>query len=55
LQLSGAYDGESQAAARSGWPLVRLPLHHLAMLTDREAVAAALESLADRLSGPSHG
>jgi hypothetical protein len=55
LQLSGAYDDESQVAARSGWPLVRLPLHHLAMLTYPEAVATALESLAARLAEPAHG
>jgi len=55
LQLSGAYDNESQVAARSGWPLVRLPLHHLAMLTNPEPVAAALESLAQRLAEPAHG
>ena len=55
LQLSGAYDGESQVASRSGWPLVRLPLHHLAMLTDPAPVAAALASLAARLAEPAHG
>jgi pimeloyl-ACP methyl ester carboxylesterase len=55
LQLSGAYDDESQVAARSGWPLVRLPLHHLAMLTHPEAVATAVESLAERLAEPAHG
>lgn len=55
LQLSGAYDDESQAAARYGWPLVRLPLHHLAMLTHPQAVAAALTSLSARLAGPAHG
>jgi len=55
LQLSGAYDDESQVAARSGWPLVRLPLHHLAMLTNPEPVAAALESLAQRLAEPAYG
>jgi hypothetical protein len=55
LQLSSAYDDESQVAARSGWPLVRLPLHHLAMLTHPEAVATALESLAARLVEPAHG
>ena len=49
LQLSGAYDLESQVAARSGWPLVRLSLHHLAMLTDQEIVATALGSLSERL------
>ena len=55
LQLSGAYDDEGEAAGRQGWPLVRLPLHHLAMLTDAEAVASALESLAARLAEPAHG
>jgi hypothetical protein len=28
---------------------VRLPLHHLAMLTHAEAVASAIEGLAERL------
>lgn len=55
LQLSGAYDAESQVAARCGWPLVRLPLHHLAMLTHPEAVAGALESLATRLVDHANG
>jgi hypothetical protein len=55
LQLSGAYNDESVLAGRYGWPLVRLPLHHLAMLTDPEPVAAALESLAARLAEPAHG
>jgi hypothetical protein len=55
LQLSGAYDDQGVAAGRYGWPRVRLPLHHLAMLTDPEPVAAALESLAERLGEPAHG
>ncbi|MFI4964257.1 MAG: alpha/beta fold hydrolase [Caulobacterales bacterium] len=55
LQLSGAYDDEGVAAGRHGWPVVRLPLHHLAMLTHPEAVAAALDSLAARLTEPVHG
>lgn len=49
LQLSGAYIEESQICGRRGWPVVRLPLHHLAMLTHAEAVANAIEGLADRL------
>lgn len=49
LQLSGAYDDEARAATRRGWPVVRLPLHHLAMLTHPEAVVGALASLADQL------
>jgi len=55
LQLSGAYDDEGTVAGRYGWPLVRLPLHHLAMLTNPEPLAAALESLAARLAEPAHG
>jgi hypothetical protein len=55
LQLSGAYDDEGVVAGRYGWPLVRLPLHHLAMLTHPEAVAAALESLAAELARGGHG
>ena len=55
LQLSGAYADEAEAAMRNGWPLVRLPLHHLAMLTHPEAIAAALDSLAARLAEPTHG
>jgi pimeloyl-ACP methyl ester carboxylesterase len=55
LQLSGAYDDEGVAAGRYGWPRVRLPLHHLAMLTDPEPVASAIASLAERLLEPGHG
>ncbi|WP_394761039.1 hypothetical protein [Phenylobacterium sp.] len=55
LQLSGAYDDEGVAAGRYGWPRVRLPLHHLAMLTNPDPVAAALISLATRLAEPGHG
>ena len=55
LQLSGAYEAEGVAAGRYGWPLVHLPLHHLAMLTDPEPIAAALESLAQRLGEAEHG
>lgn len=49
LQLSGAYSDEADQGVRYGWPVVRLPLHHLAMLTHAEAVAGAIESLAERL------
>lgn len=54
LQLSGAYVEEAQIAGRKGWPVVRLPLHHLAILTHAEAVAGALESLGERLEA-AHG
>jgi hypothetical protein len=49
LQLSGAYDEEGRLATRQGWPVVRLPLHHLAMLTHAEAVTGAITGLAERL------
>lgn len=45
LQLSGAYDDEARLAGRMGWPVVRLPLNHLAMLTQPVAVASAIEGL----------
>ena len=54
LQLSGAYSEEARLAGRRGWPVVTLPLHHLAMLTHAEAVASAIESLAQRLEA-GHG
>lgn len=49
LQLSGAYVEEAQIAGRRGWPVVSLPLHHLAMLTHAPAVATAIEGLVQRL------
>ncbi len=49
LRLSAAYDDECEVSARYGWPLVRLPLHHLAMLTHPETVAATLDSLGQRV------
>jgi len=51
LKLSEAYEDEARLANRRGWPLVRLPLHHLAPLTDPAAVARSLEGLATRLAG----
>jgi pimeloyl-ACP methyl ester carboxylesterase len=50
LQLSGAYDEEGRQAVRQGWPVVRLPLHHLAMLTHAESVAGAIHGLVERLA-----
>jgi hypothetical protein len=50
LKLSEAYEDEARLANRQGWPLVRLPLHHLAPLTDPLAVARSLEGLAERLA-----
>lgn len=50
LKLSDSYEDEARLANRQAWPLVRLPLHHLAPLTHAEAVALALQGLAERLA-----
>lgn len=55
LQFSGAYEDEAQVAGRYGWPVVRLPLHHLAMLSHPEAVAGAIASLAAKFTDAAHG
>jgi hypothetical protein len=49
LELSDAYEDEGRLANRLGWPLVRLPLQHLAPLSHPAAVARALIGLAERL------
>jgi len=49
LQLSGAYDEEARLGGRQGWPVVRLPMNHLAVLTQPQAVAQALDGLASAL------
>ena len=49
LRLSGAYDNEAKAAGRMGWPVVHLPLNHLAAVSHPTAVAGALAGLADQL------
>jgi hypothetical protein len=51
LRLSGAYDDDASVAGRMGWPVVRLPLNHLAILTRPDTVAASLEGLAAQLAG----
>lgn len=51
LQLSSAYADEARVAGRYGWPVLSLPLHHLAPLTHPEAVARGIASLALRLVG----
>ncbi len=45
LQLGEGYAAEAEAAGRS-WLVERLPLHHLAMLTAPDMVAAAIRRLA---------
>ena len=48
----GAGYAESAAEARTrGWPVVELPGEHLHMVVDPPAVGAALEGLAETLSG----
>lgn len=42
VRLSPAYESETAAAREMGWPTVVLDLHHLALLTDPEAVADAI-------------
>jgi hypothetical protein len=45
LQLSAAYAAEALAAESRGWPVARLNLNHLAMITHPREVAAALRAL----------
>lgn len=47
LQLSEAYAAEAKHAANTGAHVVRMPGHHLSMLTDAEKLAEALLVLAD--------
>ena len=49
LQLSSDYDMPRTTAARRGWDVAQLPLHHTAALTDPEVVAAALAQLLNEL------
>ena len=50
LQWSNGYADEAQAARDLGWPCEMLVLHHLAMVSDPEAVAAALQSMTDEIA-----
>jgi hypothetical protein len=45
LQLSDAYAADADSAEESGWPVLRLKLQHLAVLTHPIVVADALEIL----------
>ncbi len=49
LRLSGAYEDEAVLSGRLGWAVVRLPLNHLAIVTQPESVATAIEGLAAAL------
>jgi hypothetical protein len=52
LQLSAGYAAEAAIAERNGWPVRRLSLHHLAMLTHCDEVASEIELLVRRLAVP---
>ena len=51
IRLSGSYEEDASEAERRGWPVMRLPLHHLAILTHGSTVTAALHSAAEKLRG----
>lgn len=50
LRLSGSYEEDASGAERRGWPVMRLPLHHLGILTHGPTVAAALQTAAEKLA-----
>jgi hypothetical protein len=52
LQLSGAYEAEACEAERRGWRVRREAMHHLAMVTEPEDLAAILIEMAGDLAGP---
>jgi hypothetical protein len=52
VQLSETYAPETAAARERGWPVITLDAHHLALLTDPDAVADAVVRAAREL-GPS--
>ncbi len=49
LQLGSGYEAEAAIAEERGWPVARLKLHHLAILTHGEEIVAQVEVLARRL------
>jgi hypothetical protein len=51
IRLSGSYEEDASEAERRGWPVMRLPLHHLAPVTHGSTVTAALHSAAEKLRG----
>jgi hypothetical protein len=50
VQLSAAYAPETDAARSRGWPVFVLDAHHLALLTDPETIADAVERAASALA-----
>jgi len=49
LRLSEAYDADADAAEGAEWPVLRLNLQHLGMLTHPQPVADAIQLLAGQL------
>jgi len=49
VQLSETYSPETEAARSRGWPVLVLDSHHLAPLTDPEAIADVIERAAELL------
>ena len=49
VRLSEAYDADVDAAEGAEWPVLRLNLHHLAMLTHPQPIADAILLLAGQL------
>jgi Alpha/beta hydrolase family len=47
VQLSETYAPETEAANERGWPVLTLDAHHLALLTDPDAVADAIVRAAE--------
>ena len=54
VRLSPFYEDAANRAEALGWPVERIELHHLAAATSPSAVAAALQSVVNRLRTP-HG
>lgn len=50
LRLSDGYEAEAAEAERRGWPVLRAPLQHLAMVTDPDKVADLLTQLCSSLA-----
>ena len=50
LQLGPGNAAEAALAQQLGWPVRRVPLHHLAMITHPELVAASISELVAELS-----
>lgn len=49
LRLSEAYDADAEAAENAEWPVLRLNVHHLAMLSHPQPVAEAILLLGGQL------